>query len=184
MLNILITEYSTLKSEQLARIKIRDNFIYISLGIFGTIFSFSMFNIGTSVTSDKSMVLLLIPTVSFILSWFYIDNDEKVSQIGKYIRKELTPKIKEFLDTDDSMIFGWESYHRSDHKRITRKTLQVTIDVITFVLPAVVSIYAYYTLNPESSKLIRVLTYWNITITGLIFILLIGFDYSERKKDT
>ncbi len=178
MLNILLSEYNSLKSEQLERIKIRDNLIYISLGVFGAIFSFAMFK-----TIDRSIVLLMLPTVGLVLSWVYINNDEKVSQIGKYIREELTPKIKELLVTDDSTVFGWESYHRSDYKRITRKALQVVVDIIAFAMPSAVSIYTYYTLNPDTNRLIEALTYWNIVITGLIFILLIGFDYSERKKD-
>jgi len=182
MISILLEEYKALKSEQLERIKTRDNLIYISLGIFGAIFSFAMYK-GIVNMGDRSIVLLLMPTVSLVLSWIYISNDEKVSQIGKYIRKELIPKIKELLDTNDSIIFGWETYHRSDYKRITRKVMQVTIDIIAFALPAIVSIYAYYTFNPDSSGLISVLTYWNIAVTGLIFILLIGFDHSERKKD-
>lgn len=179
--DIILEEYKVLKLEQLERIKIRDNLIYISLGVFGAIFSYAMYS-GITNMGDRSLVLLLLPTVSLVLSWVYINNDEKVSHIGKYIRKELTPKIKELLDTDDSIIFGWETYHRSDYKRVTRKAMQVTIDIIAFAMPAVVSIYAYYTLNPDSSGLITALTYWNVGITGLIFILLIGFDYSERKK--
>lgn len=177
--NFFIEEYKALKSEQLSRIKLRDTLIYISLGIFGAIFSYAMFSEG----NDKSIVLLMLPTVSLVLAWTYVVNDEKISHIGKYIRYELALKLRELTGKDDPVILGWESYHRSDRKRLTRKSMQVAVDIIAFVLPPVVSMYAYYTQNPDTSGLVQVLTYWNIAVIGLICILLIAYDHSERKKD-
>ena len=179
MINILLEEYKALKSEQLSRIKLRDTLIYISLGIFGAIFSYAMFSEG----NDKSIVLLMLPTVSLILAWTYVVNDEKISHIGKYVRHELAPKLRELVGKDDPIIFGWELYHRSDYKRLTRKTMQVAIDIIVFVLAPVASMYAYYTKNPDSGGLVQTLTYWNIAVIGLICILLLAYDHSERKKD-
>lgn len=179
MINILLEEYKALKSEQLSRIKLRDTLIYISLGIFGAIFSYAMFSEG----NGKSIVLLMLPTVSLVLAWTYVVNDEKISHIGKYVRHELSSKLRELTGKDDPIIFGWESYHRSDYKRLTRKTMQVAIDIIVFVLAPVASMYAYYTKNPDSGGLVQVLTYWNIAVIGLICILLLAYDHSERKKD-
>jgi len=113
----------------------------ISLGIFGAIFSYAMFSEG----NDKSIVLLMLPTVSLILAWTYVVNDEKISHIGKYVRHELAPKLRELVGKDDPIIFGWESYHRSDYKRLTRKTMQVAIDIIVFGIAPVASMCAYYT---------------------------------------
>jgi len=42
MKEILLKEYEMLKSEQLKRIKHRDNIIYVLLGAVGTLFSFAI----------------------------------------------------------------------------------------------------------------------------------------------
>ena len=186
MRNILLEEYKAIKSEQLARIKTRDTLLYISLSIFGAIFSYVLFGENTN---DKSIVLLSIPTVSFILGWTYVVNDEKVSQIGKYIRLELTPKIEKFIDTkvkQDMTVFGWESYHRSDPKRTARKILQVFVDLVVFIVPSIVSVVIYFfILKPDvSTTLLTFLTYWDMFLLGWTIWFVSYFDHSERKKDT
>ena len=186
MNEILLEEYKALKSEQLARIKTRDTLLYISLSIFGAIFSYVLFGENTS---EKSIVLLAIPTVSFILGWTYVVNDEKVSQIGKYIRLELTPKLEKLVETTDNKelsIFGWEPYHRSDPKREVRKKLQVFVDLVTFIVPPIASVVIYFfILKPnDSTILLTFLTYWDMLLLGWTIWFVAYFDHSERKKDT
>lgn len=186
MQNILLEEYKALKSEQLARIKIRDTLLYISLSIFGAIFSYVLFGENSN---EKAIVLLTIPTVSFILGWSYVVNDEKVSQIGKYIRLQLTPKLKKLIETTDNKelsIFGWEPYHRSDPKRVWRKRLQVSVDLVTFIVPPIASIVIYFfMLKPEdSTTLLTFLTYWDMFLLGWTLWFVAYFDHSERKKDS
>jgi len=180
--NMILSEYNSLKSEQLERIKIRDTLIYISLGIFGAIFSYVMTG---DHTNDKAIVLLILPTISFILAWMYIVNDEKVSQIGKYIRYNLSEKLKKITNQDDLISFGWEQYHRNDNKRSWRKTLQIASDLMTFVVPSIVSIGTYFfILKPDASQLLKFLTYLDVAIVGFTAWLIIYFDHSERKKDS
>ena len=185
MINILLEEYKALKSEQLERIKTRDMLLYISLSIFGAIFSYVLFGENSN---EKSIVLLAIPTVSFILGWTYVVNDEKISHIGKYIRLELTPKIKKLVETTDHKelsIFNWENYHRDDSKRIWRKRLQVFVDLVTFVIPPVTSVVIYFfILKPDdSTTLLTFLTYWDMFLLGWTIWFVAYFDHSERKKD-
>jgi len=186
MINILLEEYKSLKSEQLARIKTRDTLLYISLSIFGAIFSYVLF--GES-SNDKSIVLLTIPTVSFILGWTYVANDEKVSQIGKYIRLDLTTKIQKLMETTenkDIAVFGWEPYHRSDPKRGARKILQVSVDLVAFIVPPIASVVIYFfILKPDvSTTLLTFLTYWDMLLLGITIWFVAYFDHSERKKDS
>ncbi len=186
MINILLEEYKALKSEQLARIKTRDTLLYISLSIFGAIFSYVLF--GES-SNDKSIVLLTIPTVSFILGWTYVANDEKISQIGRYIRIDLTPKIQKLIpitDNLDTTVFGWEPYHRSDPKRRARKILQVSVDLVAFIVPSIVSVVIYFfVLKPDDSTiLLKYLTYWDMFLLGLTIWFVAYFDHSERRKDS
>ena len=80
ILQVFLLEYEKLKEEQLKRIEFRDQMIYITLGIFGSILSFALSN------KTNLYALLVIPWVCLILGWTYIVNDEKISAIGKYIR--------------------------------------------------------------------------------------------------
>ena len=185
MTNILLEEYKALKSEQIERIKTRDMLLYISLSIFGAIFSYVLFGENSN---EKSIVLLVIPTVSFILGWTYVVNDEKVSQIGKYIRLELTPKLENLIKTTPDRnvaIFAWEGYHRSDPKRIWRKRLQVFVDLVTFIVPSIASVVIYFFIlkSTESTILLTFLTYWDMFLLGWTIWFVAYFDHSERKKD-
>ena len=181
MKEILLKEYEALKAEQLERIKTRDNLIYISLGVFGAIFSYAMFQI----EADRSIALLVLPTLSLVLAWTYIVNDEKISQLGKYIREQLVEEIKNEAKSDQTNhIFGWESFHRDDDGRIPRKILQTAIDLMAFGLPPAVGIAMYYCLLPQElakhSIMIIVLFVWGIIATVLTAYLLIFYDWSER----
>ena len=182
MKEIILKEYNNLKVEQLARIKIRDTLIYISLSIFGGIFSFSMFG-----SEDKSIVLLVLPTVSFVLAWTYVVNDEKISRIGKYIRCRLAPKIKELVEDDPKGIFGWESYHRSDARRSLRKLTQTAVDVVAFALPSIASLWLYsYKYSDHvttQSNLVLGLVIWSLVISVLTTYILIFYDYKEKFKN-
>ena len=64
-----------LKVEQLARIKHRDNIIYVLLGAAGTLFSFAIIH-------KAFYVVAIVPMISFVLCWLYLSNDRKISEIG------------------------------------------------------------------------------------------------------
>lgn len=181
MIEILLEEYKTLKSEQLSRIKTRDTLIFISLGVFGTLFSYVM---SGEYSNIRTIVLLVIPIISFILAWTYVANDEKVSHIGKYIRFKLVPELRKHSEKDESIVLQWEFEHRSDTKRSWRKILQVISDLLTFVLPSVVSVGTYYyILTPDTTKLVQYLTYFDVGLIGFTAWIIIYFDFSERRGD-
>jgi hypothetical protein len=93
---VYLQEYEKLKSEQTQRIGFRDNLIYVTLGVFGTVITFAV--------SSKAnyYALLIVPWVCLILGWTYLVNDEKISAIGKYIRLTLAERIKEQTGHIDS----------------------------------------------------------------------------------
>ena len=102
-LEVLLAEYNCLKSEQTQRIGIRDNLLYVTLGVLGAVESFAV-----SETAHY-YALLVIPWVCLILGWTYVVNDEKISSMGRYIRYKLVDKVKEHTGYDDlETIFGWE----------------------------------------------------------------------------
>ena len=89
MLDVYLQEYSKLKDEQAQRIGFRDNLLYVTLAVFGTVLAFAL--------GDKANLyaLLVLPWVSLVLGWTYLVNDQKISAIGQYIRYTLVEKVSE-----------------------------------------------------------------------------------------
>jgi hypothetical protein len=143
ILEIFFKEYDKLKSEQAQRIGFRDNLLYVTLGLFGTVVSFAVSN------PANYYALLVIPWVCLILGWTYVVNDEKISAIGRYIRYKLVDKVKEHTGYDDlETLFGWEIAHRDDPHRKRRKIQQLIVDEITFVASGAIALVAFWVLVP------------------------------------
>jgi hypothetical protein len=145
VLEIFFKEYDKLKSEQLQRIGFRDNLLYVTLGLFGTVVSFA-------VSSPANYyALLVIPWICLVLGWTYVINDEKISAIGKYIRQKLVNRVKEYVDCDElETLFGWEVAHRTDPHRKRRKIQQLIVDEITFVASGITALSTFWFLVPSS----------------------------------
>jgi len=174
-LSIILLEYEKLKEEQISRISTRDSLIYITLGIFGAIFSFSVLN------NQYLYSLLIIPVVSFVLGWVYITNDEKISNIGKYIREDLFKAIKEEApNIKDDYLLHWEIKHRSDELRIFRKITQFFVDLTTFSASsfASIAIFMMYSSKVNESSL------YIIYIDGILcfFITMLILFHADFKK--
>ena len=135
LLEIYKEEFSKLKDEQIGRIGFRDNLIYVTLVVIGSIFAFVLSGKGAS------EVLLVLPWVSFVLGWTYISNDQKISAIGKYLKTEWKQKVNKILGTleVENDLMGWESFHKIDGSRLRRKTFQLSVDCLVFIAPGVLS---------------------------------------------
>jgi len=135
LFNAYFNEYSQLKSEQISRIGFRDNLLYVTLTLFGGILSYAL--------TDKThyIALLVIPWVSFILGWTYLINDQKISAIGQYIRLDLSVKLEILIQATPESLLGWETGHRSDSHRKSRKITQLAVDLITFSATGFISLY-------------------------------------------
>jgi len=148
ILKIWLLEYDKLKAEQTQRIGFRDNLLYVTLGLFGTIVSFAASN------SANYYAFLILPWASLILGWTYLVNDEKISAIGRYIRLTLVEKIKEKSGhADVESLFGWEIAHRSDPRQIE----QLIVDEITFVLSGIITLISFWALVPGTPLAINIL---------------------------
>jgi hypothetical protein len=175
MFEVYLKEYEKLKSEQTQRIGFRDNLLYVTLGLFGTIISLAIAN------KANYYALLVVPWVCLILGWTYLVNDEKITAIGRYIRLILVEKVKQYTgDTDFESIFGWEIAHRSDNRRRRRKMEQLIVDEITFVFSGVVALIAFWSLVSEVSVGVRVLGW-----IEFILLIVLGveiFIYADLAK--
>lgn len=174
-LSIYLQEYQSLKAEQTARIGFRDNLLYVTLVTVGGILSFSLAN-------QNYYALLLIPWACTILGWTYLANDEKITAIRRYIQSNLAIKIAHLIEQqDDSRMFAWETEHRSSSQIGRRKIEQLIIDELTFVASGFSSLTAFYTLAPESSVLLILIS----GVEGFLLLCLgteIAVYYNLAKK--
>ena len=171
----LLSEYNSLKAEQVSRIGFRDNLLYATLGAFGALLSFSLLD------ATHLYALLVVPWVSIVLGWTYLVNDEKISAIGRYIRTSLTPLVREKYALDKG-VFQWEPYHRSDGRRRLRKITQHAIDQATYIGSSLASIVAFVMLVEPKSAMVNVLL-----VTECAATLFLGFKfflYADTQRES
>jgi len=143
VLQVLLQEYTSLKSEQGARIRFRDNLLYTTIGAVGAIASVALGGFSGG-TGPIRHAFLLVPWVTAILGWTYLVNDEKITAIRRYIDSSLAPRIEEVIgDSYKDFAFGWEHFHRSDGQRKDRKGVQLAIDLWTFVISGIGAVGAF-----------------------------------------
>ncbi|MEU1627098.1 hypothetical protein ABZ746_17610 [Streptomyces sp. NPDC020096] len=157
---LLLTEYEQIKEEQRARIGFRDNLIYATFGVMAAVIGSTLAR-GTHVE-----MLLLLPPLSVILGWTYLVNDEKISAVGRYIRDELAPRLQE-LTPERTEVFGWESAHRRDAHRNSRKRLQLAVDLLTFCAAPLTALVVYWLLGPLRWPLLLVSVAEAALVVGL-----------------
>ncbi len=144
----LIEEYKKLKDEQQARIGLRDNLIYVTLAALAAVVA------GTFKANFRD-VLLLLPPVCFVLGWTYLVNDQKVTAIGRHLRLVLIPQIQKALGVQ-APILSWETEHRTDVRRRTRKLGQLAVDLLTFCVSGVTAILMYWARGAHAPELVAI----------------------------
>jgi hypothetical protein len=142
---VMLTEYERLKAEQQARIGFRDNLLYASLAASAAVIA--------AVASARILALLLVlPIASVVLGWTYLANDHAISAIGRYLRDQLDARLAALVDQPGPLL-GWESVHRADRRRRSRKVLQLAVDLIAFTA---VPMAAIVTVNAVGPRLVVV----------------------------
>uniref|UniRef100_UPI003F499E54 hypothetical protein n=1 Tax=Sphaerisporangium sp. CA-236357 TaxID=3240030 RepID=UPI003F499E54 len=142
---VVLSEYERLKTEQLARIGVRDNLLYAELA--------SIAGIAAAVASARILaLLLLLPVATTVLGWTYLANDHMVTAIGRYLREDLEPRLAALID-HPGVLFGWERDHRDDRRRRSRKTLQLAVDLTAFTLPPLAALFIVAVTIPMSPLL-------------------------------
>ena len=136
-LQCLLEEFKTSKAEQTARIGFRDNLIYVTVAGIGAVSAFALGKDGTP------FAFLVSPWLAVVLGWTYLVNDEKISSMGRYIRETLAPKLESITGQPPDTLLLLERAHRSDSRRIQRKVLQLSINLLTFIGSSFASIGAF-----------------------------------------
>lgn len=130
---VLLAEYEQVKGEQRERIGFRDNLLYVTLA------SLAAVGFAAIQSPGRPALLLLVPPVTFVLGWNYLNADQKVSAIGRYIRTDLGPRLSGLVQAD-TPVFGWELANRADPSRASRKAMWLGVDLVMWVLAPLAAI--------------------------------------------
>ena len=174
VLQIYLSEYETLKNEQAQRLGFRDNLIYANLIAMAGILSVAATDI------VKILILLVLPLICTVLGWTYLVNDEKISAIGRYVRYKLSDNVHALIQSDDQGLFGWETAHRSDARRLSRKIIQLIVDEFVFVLPGYIAIFMFWINAPVVLLSLRWVAMLESAI--LLFLAMQIYVYADLRK--
>ncbi|MFD7655585.1 hypothetical protein ACFV4N_16565 [Actinosynnema sp. NPDC059797] len=147
--DFLLAEYDALKAEQKSRIALRDRLTYTALATLTATLALVV------QPPARPHLLLLVPLVCLVLGWTYLTNDQKVSAIGNYLRRHLTPALVGIEGRED-VVLAWESVHRSTPLRRLDKFGQLVVDLLVFAMPALVSIALYWTADDVRADLLAI----------------------------
>ncbi|SER37681.1 hypothetical protein [Actinokineospora terrae] len=157
---LLTLEYERLKDEQKTRIGFRDNLVYATLASMAAVIAAAL-----SARGQANLVLLL-PPVALLLGWTYLVNDEKISAAGRYIRTELAPRLAADLPPG-TPVFAWETYHRGDRRRRTRKVLQLAVDLGIFCLSPAAALVVFWVSGPWTAAYLSISVVEALAVIGL-----------------
>ncbi|MEU8609366.1 hypothetical protein AB0C29_15320 [Actinoplanes sp. NPDC048791] len=144
-IDVLRDELKVLKDEQRDRIRARDALVYSVIVAIAAVAG------GTRLAG--AAVPLLLPPICLALGWTYLVNDQKITEIGRYLRTDLAPRLSTLVGAD---VLRWETAHRSDRRRRQRKAVQLGIDLMVFVLPALTALGWYWMSGPSNAVLLAV----------------------------
>ncbi|MCT9082543.1 hypothetical protein [Streptomyces fulvoviolaceus] len=155
---LLLAEYQTVKDEQKTRIGFRDNLLYVTLTIVAAV-------IAATAQAKQSAMLLALPPVCVVLGWTYLVNDEKISAIGRHIREDLGPRLTRLAQAE--RVFTWETAHRSDPRRRSRKAIQCAIDLLAFCVVPLAGLVVYWAAGQTSPGLLVLSVFEALAVSGL-----------------
>ncbi|MFJ8062564.1 hypothetical protein [Streptomyces sp. NPDC096142] len=157
---LLLAEYQSIKDEQKARIGFRDNLLYVTLGVVAAV-------IAAAAQAERASMLLALPPVCVVLGWTYLVNDQKISAIGAYVRDELAPSLAALAQPGGGFqAFGWETAHRGDRRRRSRKATQTAVDLTAFCVVPLAALAVFWADAP-GGPLVAVSALEALTVAGL-----------------
>ncbi|MDI1453082.1 hypothetical protein NHG22_04530, partial [Streptomyces sp. ATE26] len=157
---LLLAEYQTIKDEQKTRIGFRDNLLYVTLTVVAAV-------IAAAAQAKQTAMLLALPPVCVVLGWTYLVNDQKISAIGAYVREELGPRLAATVRVRDAEVFRWETAHRGDARRVSRKAAQCVVDLLAFCVVPLSALIVYWVSDDVSPGLATLSVLEAASVTGL-----------------
>ncbi|MEU4743497.1 hypothetical protein AB0G02_23955 [Actinosynnema sp. NPDC023658] len=174
--DVLLAEYDALKAEQKSRIALRDRLTYAALAALTAMLALVIQPAG------RPQLLLLLPLVCMILGWTYLANDQKISAIGRYLRRHLAPAL---VVTDGRLagMFAWESVHRHGPLRRLDKFAQLAVDLLMFVVPSLLSTALYWAASDVRSDLLAVSITESLITLAFAVRVVIAADLSTGEQE-
>ncbi|NUQ98682.1 MAG: hypothetical protein HOY79_19735 [Streptomyces sp.] len=171
---LLLAEYQTIKDEQKTRIGFRDNLLYVTLTVVAAV-------IAAAAQAKQSSMLLALPPVTVVLGWTYLVNDEKISAIGSFIRDDLGPRLSRLAQAERA--FAWETAHRTDTRRRSRKAIQCAIDLLAFCVVPFAGLIVYWAAGQTTAGLLVLSVAEALTVTGLgIQVVVYARPFSQEPR--
>ncbi|MFF9001834.1 hypothetical protein ACF1GW_33060 [Streptomyces achromogenes] len=157
---LLLAEYQSVKDEQKTRIGFRDNLLYVTLTVVAAV-------IAAAAQARQGAMLLALPPVCVVLGWTYLVNDQKISAIGAYVRADLGPRLAALARAEGGEVFRWESAHRGDARRVSRKVTQCVVDLLAFCVVPLSALIVYWAGGDVPAGLAAVSLLEAVTVAGL-----------------
>ena len=158
---LLLAEYQSIKDEQKARIGFRDNLLYVTLGVVAAV-------IAAAAQAKQASMLLALPPVCVVLGWTYLVNDQKISAIGAYVRGELGPRLAALAQPGGGFeAFGWETAHRGDARRKSRKAVQTLVDLTAFCAVPLAALVVFWADGDGGGLLVSLSVLEALAVAGL-----------------
>jgi len=151
----VLAEYSTLRSEILKRMDLRQQLLTFTLLTTGAVFSFV----------QNTEILLLYPVLVLYLARTWVQNDARIWDIAQYIRKHIEPMCKGI---------NWETYMLQKHQIQSIRPLRVTSGGVFFISGIVAVILA----KPNFNSLQEIV----LLIFSVIVIVLTFITLGSRSK--
>jgi hypothetical protein len=132
-----LTEYEKLKDEQIARITSRDNLLNFNIVSLATLTTIAVS------LSQANAALLVAPWISVIFGWAYIQHEQKITSIGRYLRQI------------DPGSFIWEaSAKQVVLPKLFHATITTTTLLIAFAAPCIACPIIWYLRVPQHEVLL------------------------------
>ena len=145
---VLVLEYEQLKKEQTTRIGHRDGLVYTTLAAVAAATA-------AAVSARNLALLLLLPPVSVLLGWTHLDNDIKVSAMGRYVRESLAGRLTELSGASEP-VFGWEIALRANRRRRAHKWMQLLVNLVMVTLIPFAALMVFWVQQPVQVGLLLV----------------------------
>ncbi|MER5218024.1 hypothetical protein ABT063_47925 [Streptomyces sp. NPDC002838] len=158
---LLLAEYQSVKDEQKTRIGFRDNLLYVTLAVVAAV-------IAAAAQAKQASMLLALPPVCVVLGWTYLVNDEKISAMGTYVREALGPRLAALAQPGGGFeAFGWETAHRGDERRRSRKAVQMVVDLTAFCAVPLAALVVFWVDGGGGGLLVALSVLEAIAVAGL-----------------
>jgi hypothetical protein len=172
------TEYAELKDEQRTRMTTRDNLGYATWGAIGLVIA-----AGRVTGPTASPVLwLALPFVVVVLGWTRLQNDNKITRIGEYIRYDLAPRVSRLAGEP---VFNWESAHNGPGSRHQlRMVCQLVVDLALYAAAPAAALMAFWTTAMLAWPWLVVSVLEALAVTGLAAMITLQSGVRLRGRDT